>query len=96
MERDWREWHRDYDAPGSRLAQRLLVVQGLIRDAIDGLPPGPIRVVSACAGEGRDLLGVLADHPRAADVTRAAGRARPRARGDRGRARAAGSRCRLR
>jgi len=68
MEREWREWHRDYDVPGSRLAQRLLVVQGLIRDAIDGRPPGPIRVVSACAGEGRDLLGVLADHPRAADV----------------------------
>ncbi len=26
-------------------------------------------MISACAGEGRDLLGVLADHPRAADVT---------------------------
>ena len=68
MERDWRAWHRDYDAPGSRLAQRLVVVQGLLRDAIDRLPPGPIRVISACAGEGRDLLGVLADHPRATDV----------------------------
>ena len=33
------------------------------------MPPGPIRVISMCAGEGRDLLGVLGDHPRRADVT---------------------------
>jgi hypothetical protein len=67
--RDWQAWHREYDAPGSRLARRLAVVQGFIRDALDRMPPGPIRVLSLCAGEGRDLLGVLATHPRAADVT---------------------------
>jgi hypothetical protein len=32
------------------------------------MPKGPVRVLSLCAGEARDLLGVLADHPRAADV----------------------------
>ncbi len=69
MSRDWREWHRDYDDPASRLARRLRVVQGFVRDALDRHPPGPIRVISMCAGEGRDLLGVLADHRRAADVT---------------------------
>lgn len=68
MERDWRAWHHEYDRPESRLTQRLRVVQGLIRDALDRLRPGPIRAISACAGEGRDLLGVLADHPRANDV----------------------------
>lgn len=68
MSRDWRDWHREYDAPGSRLARRLHVVQGFIRAAIDRAPPGRIRAISACAGEGRDLLGVLADHPRASDV----------------------------
>lgn len=66
--RDWQQWHRAYDAPDSPLSQRLAVVQGYIRAVLDGAPPGPIRVLSMCAGEGRDLLGVLADHPRAGDV----------------------------
>ncbi|MBW2312869.1 MAG: SAM-dependent methyltransferase [Deltaproteobacteria bacterium] len=65
---DWQAWHDEYDTPGSRLARRLSAVQGFIRDAIDRAPPGPIRAVSVCAGEGRDLLGVLAGHPRAPDV----------------------------
>jgi hypothetical protein len=69
MGRDWREWHAEYEDPESRLSRRLLVVQGYIRDALDSFSPGPIRVISACAGEGRDLLGVLVDHPRAHDVT---------------------------
>jgi hypothetical protein len=69
MARDWRKWHTEYDDPSSRLAERLRVVQGYVRDALDTMPPGPIRAISACAGEGRDLLGVLGDHPRRADVT---------------------------
>lgn len=68
MARDWREWHREYDDPESRLTQRLRAVQDLIRQALDRSPPGPVRALSVCAGEGRDLLGVLADHPRARDV----------------------------
>jgi hypothetical protein len=69
MKRDWREWHAEYDDPSSRLSRRLAIVQQCIRNALDSMPPGPIRVVSMCAGEGRDLLGVLVDHPRASDVT---------------------------
>jgi hypothetical protein len=69
MQRDWSEWHRAYDMPGSPLAQRLAAVQGAIGAALSAAPPGPIRVVSMCAGEARDLLGVLRDHPRAGDVT---------------------------
>ncbi len=38
------------------------------RQPLSDCPPGPIRVVSFCAGQGRDLLGVLADHPRRDDV----------------------------
>jgi hypothetical protein len=68
MSRDWRKWHRGYDEPGSLLQRRLAVVQLCVRDALDEMPPGRIRVISMCAGEGRDLLGVLEDHPRAQDV----------------------------
>lgn len=65
---DWRTWHDEYDLPDSWMARRLRVVQQHIRTALDGSPPGPLRVVSLCAGQGRDLLGVLADHPRRDDV----------------------------
>jgi Putative methyltransferase len=44
------------------------VVQACIRSALDAAPTGQLRVVSACAGQGRDLLGALADHPRRRDV----------------------------
>jgi hypothetical protein len=67
---DWHEWHGDYDVPGSSLARRLKVVQGQVRSALDRCPPGPLQVVSLCAGEGRDLLDVLPKHPRR-DVVRA-------------------------
>lgn len=70
MERmDWKSWHDDYDDPGSSLTRRLRVVQRHLRAALDEAPPGPIRVVSMCAGQGRDLLEVLESHPRRDDVT---------------------------
>jgi hypothetical protein len=65
---DWQSWHDDYDVPDSSLARRLQVVQEQIRLALEACPPGPLQVVSLCAGQGRDLLGVLADHPRRDDV----------------------------
>src|SRR3712207_2397635 len=68
MPRDWHEWHRAYDAPDSPLSRRLAVVQGAIRDALDRARPGPVAVISMCAGEARDLAGALQGHPRAGDV----------------------------
>jgi hypothetical protein len=65
---DWHRWHGDYDVPGSSLSQRLKVVQEQVRLALDACPPGPLEVVSLCAGEGRDLLEVLPHHPRRDDV----------------------------
>lgn len=65
---DWRTWHDDYDHPGSTLARRLAVVRQQIRSVLDRSPAGPLRVISMCAGQGRDLLDVLADHPRRGDV----------------------------
>ena len=65
--RDWIEWHLAYD-DDTPLLHRLRAVQRRIRESLDDRPDGPIRVVSLCAGEGRDLLEVLADHRRAPDV----------------------------
>ncbi|TKA11403.1 class I SAM-dependent methyltransferase [Actinacidiphila oryziradicis] len=66
---DWHTWHDDYDRPDSVLARRLRAVQERIRLALDACPPGPLLTVSMCAGQGRDLLGVLPEHPRREDVT---------------------------
>ncbi len=66
--RDWHEWYRLYDDPLSITSQRLAVVRDRIRLAVDAVPPGPIRTVSVCAGDGRDLVGALAEHPRRTDV----------------------------
>jgi hypothetical protein len=66
--RDWWEWHRAYDDPSSSLARRLAIVQRHLETALDRCPAGPIQVVSVCAGQGRDLFGVLAGHRRRVDV----------------------------
>ena len=58
--RDYLKWHERYDDPESDLAWRLSVVRGFLRDALDR-HPGPVRVLSVCAGDGRDILGVLSE-----------------------------------
>ena len=67
-ERDWYAWHHDYDNAATALARRLAAVQEQIRLALDAAPPGSLAAISLCAGQGRDLLGVLAGHPRQHDV----------------------------
>jgi len=66
--KDWVEWHRAYDVAGSALAVRLGLVQSRLRRALDEAPPGEIRIVSLCAGQGRDVIGAVRDHRRRADV----------------------------
>ena len=51
-------WHAAYEDPESSLSVRLRRVQGAIRDWLDRTP-GPVRVLSSCAGQGHDILGVL-------------------------------------
>jgi Putative methyltransferase len=65
---DWSAWHDEYDDPGSVLSQRLKVVQTQLRSALEDCAAGPLRIISLCAGQGRDVLEVLADHPRRNDV----------------------------
>jgi hypothetical protein len=45
-QRDWVEWLRDYDDPGSLLSRRLELVQGHLRAEFDHAPPGDIWLVS--------------------------------------------------
>ena len=66
--RDWVTWHRAYDDPSSSLSARLQRVRWHLSRALDQAPCGPVRLVSLCAGQGHDVLGVLPDHPRREDV----------------------------
>jgi len=62
-------WHELYDDPSSVLSGRLRLVQAQLEDALDHAPAGPIRLLSLCAGQGRDVTGVLPTHPRRDDVS---------------------------
>ncbi len=68
----WVRWHAAYENPDSPLSLRLALVQGMARDFLDRVPSahrGPIRIVSMCAGQGRDVIDVVATHPRRAEVS---------------------------
>ena len=68
----WVLWHAPYEDPASNLSQRLAAVQSMVRAALDEIPEthqGPIRIVSLCAGQGRDVIDVVATHPRGPEVS---------------------------
>jgi SAM-dependent methyltransferase len=70
----WVRWHAPYEDPASTLSQRLRAVQSMVRAALDDIPgpaahPEPIRIVSLCAGQGRDVIDVVATHPRGPEVS---------------------------
>jgi hypothetical protein len=65
---DWAAWHAAYGDPSSPLTGRLRQVGQWLSEAFDRAPPGPVRLVSLCAGQGRDVIGVLPGHPRRDDV----------------------------
>ena len=65
----WVQWHRMYDRESSLLQVRLGIVRRHIRAVLEAqAPDAPLRVLSLCAGQGRDLIGALVDHPRRAAV----------------------------
>ena len=66
--RDWVAWHSGYDDPESPLRARLDHVTRHLRRTLEQAPPGPVRLLSLCAGQGRDVLEVLPGHPRERDV----------------------------
>jgi hypothetical protein len=69
--RDYEAWHRQYDDPTSALARRLAIVQRRLAERLSAAPSGAVRLISICAGQGRDVFGVLPDHPRRGDVSAA-------------------------
>lgn len=68
-QRDWHAWHNDYDDADSDLSRRLKVVQAEIRKVLPSAEPADeFRVISICAGQGHDIIGVLSDYPHANKV----------------------------
>ena len=59
MTTDWVAWHDPYLDPDSPLSRRLRSVQRQIGVWLDETAPRDVMVLSLCAGDGRDLLGVL-------------------------------------
>ncbi|MGL5929405.1 MAG: hypothetical protein ACRCY8_10745 [Dermatophilaceae bacterium] len=66
--RDYLAWHDMYDDPNSSLSRRLELIREVLRTELSARP-GPVRVLSLCAGDGRDILGVLKGRDDASRVT---------------------------
>jgi hypothetical protein len=58
--RDYQQWHQQYDDPASGPSWRLRTAQKHIRDVL-AVARGPLRVLSLCSGDGRDVIEVLAE-----------------------------------
>lgn len=66
--RDYVQWLHRYDDPDSPLSWRLRTIQQWLHDDLDARP-GPIDLVSVCAGDGRDIIDVLHARHDASRVT---------------------------
>ncbi len=60
---DWQAWHQPYADESSALSRRLREVQRHIVAWLEQRPHEALSAVSVCAGQGHDLLGVLAARP---------------------------------
>jgi hypothetical protein len=67
MSGEWVAWHARYGTDPA-LHHRLEIVRDLVRDELGSRAARPLRAISLCAGDGRDLLEVLATHPRGRTV----------------------------
>jgi hypothetical protein len=66
--RSWTGWPAEAYAQ-KRYQQRLEAVLEHLRSNLDNLPAGPLRLISICAGDGRDVIGVLRRHDRRSDLS---------------------------
>ncbi len=66
--KDWLEWHLPYQNPDSPLSRRLEIVQQQIRQLLPHEAKQPLSIISICAGQGDDILGVLENYPTPAQI----------------------------
>ncbi len=64
----WLRWHEQYEDPDSSISLRLLAVRRRLSQALEAAPAGLIRLISACAGDGRDVIEAVREHPRRDEV----------------------------
>ncbi|GLY17238.1 hypothetical protein Kisp01_42530 [Kineosporia sp. NBRC 101677] len=61
---DYLSWHDEaYRDSGSPLSWRLSRVRHHVEQVLDAAAGRPVKVLSLCAGDGRDLIGVLSTRP---------------------------------
>jgi Methyltransferase domain len=64
--RNWQAWHEEYDDPASSLSRRLDEVRRQLANDLDARAAAgerSVRLLSLCAGDGRDTIPVLAARP---------------------------------
>jgi hypothetical protein len=61
--KDWVLWHQAYEDPASSLSRRLAVVRKRLSEVLDAPGDRPTKLLSLCAGDGRDVIPVLAGPP---------------------------------
>ena len=65
--REWNGWpEQAYQKAHYRL--RLEMVQQHLTECLDAAPSGSVRIISMCAGDGRDVIGAVQSHARRRDV----------------------------
>lgn len=66
---DWVAWHDAYDDPTTSLHRRLGIVRRRFAEALATHAGRPTRVLDLCAGDGRDVIPVLAARQGRPEVT---------------------------
>ncbi len=63
----WSGWpEKAYQREGYQ--QRLQAVEEHLGECLDEAPAGPVRILSMCAGDGRDVIGAVRSHRRRKDI----------------------------
>jgi hypothetical protein len=68
MTHDWHEWHAEYADPCSSLSRRLEEVRVRLAALLEA-GTGRVRLLSLCAGDGRDTIPVVAGSERDVEAT---------------------------